>query len=726
MMNQTNSKSQFAIALIGLLDRTNLFERYEWAELLSVSEPAISQWVGDKTIPRPENLYMIVATIQQSSGVPEAPLAIFKTMAQRIATEVSPHGKRMLPTVWEYMMRPAFSELASRLAKLSPAEQEKLLEETYLKGKAASVVVADQPPKRQEIASARRKVIPVRHMQETIAEPLWVQSSIYCQRASTPVTCAEQEPTSWKGLLSPTFQMLAVDNTSDIEGHSYEWDQLSRFLHLLIIGDPGSGKTTFLRHLAQRTLAAPIGEGDRIHFPVYLHLGCLSEIQTGEDLEGAYRKTPSNDVEPGRVLLLLDAFDEVPTANRERLVGAITNFQEHNPETRLIITSRPTPDLKAFAKMTWSRMEPPEVSRLLVWVCQELAEKLAEGEDRWDAALLRYVSCLRERPDVFRQLQNPLLLSYSAQLFVRHSLTACHDADLLQECLTLLLDKWDERKNIVRFPDPWARPRHLFQWLSGLCYYTLIQELNEFTSEDVESWVQKYNWGAPAKEALRVLSESTGIVQPTRGGKWRVVHITFQEYLAAKYIIESSNDATHLVQGWLHEPRMSHVLKFACALTHDATHLLQFALTANWPRQADKMVVLADIIAQQFTAETELIEHSCDMLADWLNSSFASWEIKSVEDDEQIPSPRWRLVARKTGRGKAIDPHTGRSLLRSIRAVHRARLSPAKPQLCERFSVSPSSVVRAVGASLEVEGYLQAQLLPRDRDDVLVAQVLEV
>jgi hypothetical protein len=374
--------------------------------------------------------------------------------------------------------------------------------------------------------------------------------------------------------------------------------------------------------------------------------------------------------------------------------------------------------------MRWCEIEPPIDLHLFVWIYQELAERLDKSGGKLSEALLRFVSCLKERPDVFRELQNPLLLSYSARLFERHSLTASYDTDLFEKCLTLLVDEWDERKNISRFYDSWTRPHNLFRSLSSLCYHTLIAQMSEFTSQKVESWVSKYPGDAPTEKILGVLSELTGIIQPSHDGKWRFAHTTFQEYLAARYVVESSKDATQLLAKWLNEPRVSNVLKFACAVTNDASNLLRFALTADWPGQAEKMAALADIIAQQLTAEPELIKRSCETLGNWFDSLFANWEVTTMDNDEQIPIPKWRLTARKTKKSDALDPNTRKSLLRSLHAVHRARSSPAKPHLFERLSASPNGVVKAMGASLEVEGYLQAKLLPHHENDVLVAEVV--
>ena len=121
----------FANALTGLLDKTNLFTRDEWAKVLGVTEATIQDWTEDKDLPRPDQLYVIVVTLQRSSDVPEEPLKIFDWVSKISSVQVSPLGKRMLPNIFTYMMRPAFSDLSGRLAKLSIEEQENLLVNLY-------------------------------------------------------------------------------------------------------------------------------------------------------------------------------------------------------------------------------------------------------------------------------------------------------------------------------------------------------------------------------------------------------------------------------------------------------------------------------------------------------------------------------------------------------------------------------------------------------------------
>ena len=88
-------------------------------------------WLKDEAVPRPSDLAMIWITLERSSDVLKGPMELFRQMANLPARKVSPFGKRMLPTVWEYMHRPAFSELSSKLAKLSAKDQEELLDGLY-------------------------------------------------------------------------------------------------------------------------------------------------------------------------------------------------------------------------------------------------------------------------------------------------------------------------------------------------------------------------------------------------------------------------------------------------------------------------------------------------------------------------------------------------------------------------------------------------------------------
>jgi hypothetical protein len=486
------------------------------------------------------------------------------------------------------------------------------------------------------------------------------------------------------------------------------------------------GKTSFLRTLSWKLLEQSASD-ERALLPIYTPLRNLPPVRTPEEFWGAISAERPPDSRPYTVLLLLDGFDEVRPEQRAHLGRVISGLKDRYPDVGMVVTSRPTPDLRVFEGMTRCRMRPPSDSRLLALVYKQLLSVMAGTERRWEDGLLRFSSCLRERPDVFRAMRNPLLLSYAARLFARRPITACHDTDLINACLTFLFEHWDEEKDVVRSTATSVSPRLLYQWLGGLCYHSLAEGLTEFNSDHVEAWFKGYLEKTPAEKDLQALSESTGIIEPSEGDRWRFTHATFQEYLAAKYVVESSRDATDYLTGCTREPRMARVLKFACSITHDASPLLGLVLRSSWPTKATQMSTLADIMAQQFTAESSVVEQSCDVLVGWLDRSFHGWSLTDTADDDSVlfPEAKWRLAARGTQAKQSADMGTGKDLLHTLHAVHRARMSPTKDKLSERLRASSNNIVRCLGEALDVEGYLQGQVLSRADADVLIAKVLE-
>jgi predicted NACHT family NTPase len=111
----------------------------------------------------------------------------------------------------------------------------------------------------------------------------------------------------------------------------------------VLLGDPGSGKTTVLRHAALKLLDDPDGR-----LPIYL---TVAEIEQG--IEPALRRLferfgaadltrwAHKEILEGRAVLLLDGLDEVAdlAAARDALLKLAVNVGK---TTTLVIASRPT------------------------------------------------------------------------------------------------------------------------------------------------------------------------------------------------------------------------------------------------------------------------------------------------------------------------------------------------------------------------------------------------
>jgi len=125
------------------------------------------------------------------------------------------------------------------------------------------------------------------------------------------------------------------------------FDSIGMGRSLLILGAPGSGKTTMLLELA-RGLIARAREDVTQPIPMVFNLASWTEKLTladwlAQELNNLYsvpRKTAPDWVKGNKLLLLLDGLDEVQQESRTKCVGAINEFRKQNGLTSLAVCSR--------------------------------------------------------------------------------------------------------------------------------------------------------------------------------------------------------------------------------------------------------------------------------------------------------------------------------------------------------------------------------------------------
>jgi transcriptional regulator with XRE-family HTH domain len=120
-------RSQLASVLAAIIDDSNIFDRETWAKLCYVSPSAISQWLSDSTLPRPENLRLLLHIAETTEGFPPATIALFRQIASRPSQEISPHARKIGPSLQTYLLGPMIDAMLDKLAVLPPEEQERLV-----------------------------------------------------------------------------------------------------------------------------------------------------------------------------------------------------------------------------------------------------------------------------------------------------------------------------------------------------------------------------------------------------------------------------------------------------------------------------------------------------------------------------------------------------------------------------------------------------------------------
>lgn len=120
--------------------------------------------------------------------------------------------------------------------------------------------------------------------------------------------------------------------------------------YLMVLGAPGAGKSTFLRKIGLEALKGKSGVFQHECIPVFIELKQFNnnDINIVQAIAQEFRivqlplanEFTVNALHQGKLLILLDGLDEVPTDNIDLVISQIQEFVEEYPKNRFIYSCR--------------------------------------------------------------------------------------------------------------------------------------------------------------------------------------------------------------------------------------------------------------------------------------------------------------------------------------------------------------------------------------------------
>jgi hypothetical protein len=333
-----------------------------------------------------------------------------------------------------------------------------------------------------------------------------------------------------------------------------ESDLLTSSDHYVILGDPGSGKTTTLKRLARAVmLNEAVTDSDIYRYPVVILLrdyatskepDCVVADVLGIPYEARQRDDETVYVSGRHLLsdvisrflntcnaiLMLDGLDELPEGTRFIFEKWASQLSYRLSESKIIVTLR-TGDFSRH-------VDGFDILEL----CPLAPEQSREIAQRWLPDPDEFLRALRSLP--YRDVADrPLLLSQLIVLYRREGALPDQPSHVYRRLLRLLLEDWDKERGVNR-SSRYAGfdPDRKADFLATLSYrFTYRGDHSSFTLEDLAEVYDQIHrlFGLPKSEATEVAEEiasHSGLINASATG-YEFSHLSFQEYLCACHLV---------------------------------------------------------------------------------------------------------------------------------------------------------------------------------------------
>ncbi len=368
--------------------------------------------------------------------------------------------------------------------------------------------------------------------------------------------------------------------------------------YLMLLGGPGVGKSTFLRKVGLEALKGKDRRFAHECIPVFLELKRFTEEQIDievlitQEFETCGYPYPDHlanaALKSGKLLILFDGLDEVPTANVDNVIRKMGDFVDQYRQNRFIASCRTAAYKGGFTRFTEVEMADFDDSQIETYIKNwfdstphqyryQLDKEMKTAEQCWKALNTIGHHATKELA------RNPLLLTLLCMVYDNSQNFPRNRADLYEKALSIFLEEWAAEKRI-------RRDESISQYLDIAAEKRMLSEIAAknfevdrlfFGEGEILALIREFGKGNAntpptfnASKILETILVDQGLFVERVRGSYSFSHLTFQEYLTANYIVRDTRSIRGLVKKHLNNEQWTEVFLLTSGLMHEADDLL--------------------------------------------------------------------------------------------------------------------------------------------------------
>lgn len=332
-------------------------------------------------------------------------------------------------------------------------------------------------------------------------------------------------------------------------------DVANKYQFLTVLGAPGSGKSTLLRKVGLEYIKGTL---DNKGIPIFIELkqfNNLKEIDLLATIKTIFQDYDSPNIDLlinqglkiGKFILLLDGLDEVSNKTVNKVVKEAKKLIENNDKNRFIISCRTAAYQQQFKQCNTVMIAEFDEIQINDFINQWFS---SETNQRAETAK-KCLQALEENIGAKELAKTPLLLTFICLVYDKSQTLPKNISELYKRALQILLEEWSGEKKLEQ--DPIYKDfttKSEIMLLSEMAYKGFVEDKLLFKTKELVHNIKLFlsnNLNASqdldGEAVLNAIAIQQGILVERLDNIYSFSHLTLQEYLTAKYIVDN-----HLIE----------------------------------------------------------------------------------------------------------------------------------------------------------------------------------